>query len=102
MASTEAPPEEPLDTEQAPAERIQQYAAERYQRMEACVSRNPLAAVLTSFGGGVGLGLLLSAALVKSARGKKYDARTAERLGRQMIDAVVSVLSESFTSQSES
>jgi len=100
MANAQTPVDEPLASESSPREHLREYTAERYERMEACVGRNPTAAILVSFGAGMGLGLLLSSILVESPRRRLPPAHAAERLGRQMLDAIASVLPESFTEKS--
>ena len=81
--------------------RAQERLQHGYQSMTECVSNKPASSVLTMFGIGFGLGILVGFALGEPARPRSrwYDMRSAERLGRNVLDSIVSALPESISSR---
>jgi hypothetical protein len=74
---------------------------ESYQGLTECVSNNPASSVLTMFGVGFGLGVLIGYALAAPAPRptRWYDLQTAERFGRQMLDSIAGALPSSISSR---
>jgi hypothetical protein len=74
-----------------------------YSAAEQCVTDYPTSAVGVAFGAGLGLGLAVGLAL-KSAINQRRSShrRLSERLGRQVLEAVSSVLPESLASRMRS
>lgn len=68
---------------------------------EGLVSHYPLSSVLVVFGIGLGVGAALGSILAGSAMPRRsFGQRTelaAEKLGRQMLDAIAGVLPESLS-----
>lgn len=74
-----------------------------YSAAERCVTDNPASAVGIAFGAGLGMGLVVGLAL-KSAINERRSShrRMSERLGRQVLEAMSTVLPESLTSRMRS
>ena len=67
------------------------------ERVEETVQQFPFSSVLTAFGIGLGLGVVLGCALAEPQRPSHwYDNLSAERFGRSMLDSLSNVLPEKF------
>lgn len=68
-----------------------------YEAAEHCVEDHPASSVGVAFGAGLGIGLCIGLAL-KAAINERHASHrsTTERLGRQVLDALTSVLPESL------
>jgi hypothetical protein len=70
----------------------------RYEAAERCVAENPTSAVGVAFGVGLGIGLCVGLAMKSAMYDRRHaHQRLTERLGRQVLDALSSVLPESLT-----
>lgn len=76
-------------------------SATAMQGAEGMVSQYPLASVLVAFGIGLGVGVALETILAEPLKSQpSFGQRTeiaAEKLGRQMLDAIAGVLPESLS-----
>ena len=88
--------------------RFNQAAEDARERLQAgvgnmteCVSSHPGSAMLVTFGVGFGIGLLIGHALSEpsSPPSRWYDLRTAEKLGRRILDNVSAALPDSLSSR---
>lgn len=71
-----------------------------YEAAEECVAEYPASAVGLAFGAGLGLGLCVGLALKSAIYERRSSHRKmSERLGRQVLEAMSSVLPESLTSR---
>jgi hypothetical protein len=88
-------------TQQEWTGRAQEGLQHGYQSMTDCVAKNPASSVLTMFGVGFGLGVLIGYALSEPVRPRSrwYDMRSAERLGRSVLDSIVNALPDSISSR---
>ena len=71
--------------------------AQVYHQLEDAVEERPLSSLILSFGVGLGVGLALGGLLAASdARGERQQ-RTAERFGRQLLDALGRIVPHALT-----
>jgi hypothetical protein len=71
-----------------------------YEAAERCVTDHPASSIGVAFGAGLGLGLCVGLALKSALTERRVSHRSVtERLGRQVLDAVSSVLPESLSSR---
>lgn len=82
---------------EAARERMQQ----GYSQVTECVASNPASALLVSFGVGFGVGVLIGYALSEASPppSRWYDLRTAENVGRRVLDSIAGVLPDSLSSR---
>jgi hypothetical protein len=73
-----------------PANRLQGVTPEAVEGAREVVTEHPFAVTLAAFGAGLGLGLALAFLLTDDPR--QRQAGTAQRLGRQVLDALSSVV----------
>jgi hypothetical protein len=79
-------------------EELQAQADQMQQQMTDRVVEQPLAAVLISFGVGFGLGMLLSRAFHHpEPKTHWYDRKSAEQLGRRLLDSMAGMVPESVS-----
>jgi hypothetical protein len=65
-------------------------------RVEETVQQWPFSSVATAFGVGLGLGVILGCALAEQTRPSHwYDNLSAERIGRNVLESLSSVLPDS-------
>jgi hypothetical protein len=77
---------------------LRERATEGYHRVEEMVGQNPASSVVLCFGLGLGLGMLIGASLLSSTSSRREEASgMAERLGRQLMDAISSAMPESLS-----
>lgn len=77
--------------------------ARGYATAEHCVSDHPASAVGVAFGVGLGLGLCVGLALKSSINARRVShRRMSERVGRQVLEAMSSVLPESLSKRMQS
>ena len=69
-----------------------------YESAERCVADHPASSLGIAFGAGLGLGLCVGLALKSAVHQRRRSHRTVtERLGRQVLDALSSVLPDSLS-----
>jgi hypothetical protein len=90
-------PKSRFPSPQSTYDEIVERAARSYHEVEHIVERNPASAVLLAFGLGVGLGVWLGSSLVEAQRYRRHEPGMAERIGRQVIEALTGVLPESVS-----
>lgn len=78
-----------------------EYVSRGYQQAEEMVARNPMSAVLVSFGIGLGVGVLIGSSMAMSQRsfGDLTTTEKAQRLGQQVLDMASRMLPETISSR---
>lgn len=87
-----------MSERQKTAERASAAMGGAMERVEGTVEHWPFSSVATAFGVGLGLGVLLGCALAEQSRPAHhwYDQLSAERVGRNILDSLSSVLPDSL------
>lgn len=84
-------------------EELQGQADQAQQQLTDTVVEQPLATLLISFGVGFGLGMMLGRAFRRpEPKTHWYDRRSAEQLGRRLLDSMSGVVPESISKQFQS
>ena len=64
------------------------------QQLDHMIQEWPASSMLTAFGVGFGMGVVLGVIMAEPTR---HEASTAERMGRSVLDAIARVLPESLS-----
>jgi hypothetical protein len=88
-----------------------EYLSRGYEQAEHMVTENPMASMLTFFGIGVGLGVMLSSLMSEEEErssswsrwgrqmSHRFDESSVERIGSQIMDSIMHMLPERLSSR---